>query len=74
MTATPALASGLAGQYQKKISDMLYLDRKDSEFVLLALEQYAWALMDEWESNKNITWDSLQEIPGNDPGDEQEGV
>jgi len=45
MTATPALTNDIFGKYQKKISDDLYLDRKESEGVLVELKAFAAELI-----------------------------
>lgn len=49
MTITPALSNGIVGRVQAKISQMLYLDRKDSEFIHHELELFALDLMKIWE-------------------------
>ncbi len=69
MSATPELSSGLVGKWQKRITDALYLDWRDAEFIHLMLEQYTLELLKMWEeAQKEIT---SNVITGNDPGDEQ---
>lgn len=66
MTATPALSNDLAGKYQKKISDDLYLDRKESEGVLTELRAFAAELLNQYHQSY------YGMITNSDPGDENE--
>lgn len=75
MTATPALSNDLAGKYQKKISDDLYLDRKESEGVLIELRAFAAELLAQFHHQQHLEhygeFDSV--ITDSDPGDENAG-
>lgn len=66
MTATPALSNDIFGKYQKKISDDLYLDRKESEGVLLELRAFAVELLGMYNSGYYFN----EVITNSDPGDE----
>lgn len=56
MSAPPALSNGLIGKTQKKITDSLYLDMRDAEFIHHELELLAMDLMKEWEESK-VEWE-----------------
>lgn len=71
MTATPALTNDIFGKYQKKISDALYLDHRESEGVLDELRAFALEL----SSIMSIRNSLYNEYPHHystnvDPGDE----
>ena len=80
MTATPALSNDLAGKYQKKISDDLYLDRKESEGVLIELRAFAAELLNQYHKgyygwvgyNTSAEMELIGHdvITDSDPGDE----
>lgn len=70
MTATPALSNDLAGKYQKKISDDLYLDRKESEGVLIELRAFAAELLAEAQILDRDYINRYTVITNSDPGDE----
>lgn len=72
MSATPALSNGMIGRVQKRISDGLYLDWKDSEFIHRELEIFAMDLMKEWEASNKLG--PIAYITLDDPGDEQKEV
>ena len=82
MTATPALSNDLAGKYQKKISDDLYLDRKESEGVLIELRAFAAELLNQYHQGyyggEGYNTSAEMELIGHDvitnsdPGDEHE--
>ena len=71
MTATPALSNDIFGKYQKKISDDLYLDRNQSEGVLVQLRAFALELSSIM-SIRNSLYHEYPEhyIANSDPGDE----
>lgn len=52
MSAPTALSNGLIGRTQKKITDSLYLDMKDAEYIHHELELMVVDLMREWEESK----------------------
>lgn len=82
MTATPALSNDLAGKYQKKISDDLYLDRKESEGVLVELQKFAMELLSgndmsgstlfNYALAREVKEAARNVITDSDPGDENE--
>lgn len=82
MTATPALSNDLAGKYQKKISDDLYLDRKESEGVLVELQKFAMELLSgndmsgstlfNYALAREVKEAARNVITNSDPGDENE--
>ena len=65
MRATPALTNDIFGKYQKKISDDLYLDHKESEGVLVELKAFAAELLNQYHSGHYGV------ITDSDPGDER---
>ena len=73
MTATPALSNDLAGKYQKKISDDLYLDRKESEGVLIELRAFAAELLAEAQILDRDYINRYTVITNSDPGYENAG-
>lgn len=48
MTATPMLEENIFGKYQKRISDSLFLDSKDSEYVLSELKRLGYEVVTEF--------------------------
>jgi hypothetical protein len=65
VTATPALTNDIFGKYQKKISDALYLDLKESEYILRELQTFALELGSVMDRSVGYATD-------HDPGDENE--
>lgn len=67
MSPTPPLSNGMIGRTQHRISTMLHLDRKDSEFIHHELELFTMDLMKEWEG---MLRDQKEYIQYHDKGDE----
>lgn len=57
MSVTPALSNTIVGKWQKRISTMLHLDIKDSEFIHLTLEQFALELATGLDRHSNLMED-----------------
>ena len=71
MTATPALSNDIFGKYQKKISDDLYLDRNQSEGVLVQLRAFALELSSIMSIRNSLYHEYPEHYTTNsDPGDE----
>lgn len=82
MTATPALSPDIFGKYQKRISDDLHLDRKESEGVLVELQKFAMELLSgndmsgstlfNYALAREVKEAARNVITNSDPGDENE--
>ena len=71
MSATPALSNGLIGRTQERISTMLYLDTKDSQFIHTTLEVFALELLREYDSYREEVRERSNAFQQyHDPGDE----
>lgn len=69
MTATPALSNDIFGKYQKRISDHLYLDNKQSEGIHIELQKFAAELLSGREVGRAVPLNHLS-ATNSDPGDE----